>query len=205
MFGYKFCSDWVRGGQQSNRTLISSRNREFLFFVHIWPVSGSAQNAVRFVREFAGGWISPGGCGIHQSSFIEFSQRKLTRPRFQISSWRWASQWELSVGLYVVRGHIFAIRITRNSALLHWKGYISSSSKQGTCPRFFLVFTRKATVNFVICVCVCVSAWNNWNNSAPTWWIFMKFGTWLFVPNVSSNSEQSACPRILVFRRKSDC
>ena len=36
-----------------------------------------------------------------------------------------------------------------------------------------------------MCVYVCVSAWNNWNNSASTWWIFMKFDTWAFLPNVS--------------------
>ena len=57
-------------------------------------------------------------------------------------------------------------------------------------PLFLRVFAklRKANISSVISVCPSISlpvALSAWNNSAPTRWIFMKFGIWGFFENLS--------------------
>jgi len=44
---------------------------------------------------------------------------------------------------------------------------------------------RKATISFVVFVWPSVPP-SAWNNSSPTGWIFMKFGIWGFIENISS-------------------
>jgi hypothetical protein len=43
---------------------------------------------------------------------------------------------------------------------------------------------RKATISFVMSVCLSISA-SVWNNSAPTSRIFVKFNIWVFFENIS--------------------
>jgi len=42
---------------------------------------------------------------------------------------------------------------------------------------------RKATISFVMCICLSVRP-SEWNNSAPTGRIFMKFDIWSFLENL---------------------
>ena len=55
------------------------------------------------------------------------------------------------------------------------------------------------TTSFVMCVRP-----SAWNNSAPTWRIFMKFDIKIFFENISRNSDQDVDGRIIlrwIFRK----
>ena len=123
------------------RFLVGTDN--FYFFIDKWPVWGSAQNAVRFLREFAEGEIA-WGCGIRHSSSRGKLHAFLSTCRHGVGL-RWAAQYEL------YEGPLFC-----NSLWPEIRRCCTGRDRLQTLPH---LLSRMLVHGFCVCVCVCLYVW----------------------------------------------